>query len=186
MNERVSAESETLGFGEAADESLAMRCVDMLHELNGVQMEIDTTRFGRLDVDDERIMDFPRGLLGFPEHQRFALIQTGEDNYFFWLQSVDDAGLAFVVTDPSIFFKEYEVPVRDDTAADIQLADMSAAQVFVICNKVDEWLTGNMLGPIVVNAANRLAQQIVLTEKKWTTRQPLMRLPSEMPLAKSA
>jgi len=153
----------------------------------GVQMEIDTTRFGRLAVDDERVMTFPRGLLGFPNHTRFALIQTGEENYFFWLQSVDDANLAFVVTDPSIFFKDYEVPVREETAADIQLTDMNYAQIFVICNKVEEWLTGNLLGPIVVNAANRLAQQVVLTEKKWTTRQPLLRLAqAEIPLAKSA
>jgi flagellar assembly factor FliW len=150
-------------------------------------MEIETTRFGRLTVDDERVMTFPRGLLGFPNHTRFALIQTGEENYFFWLQSVDDANLAFVVTDPSIFFKDYEVPVREETASDIQLTDMNYAQVFVICNKVEEWLTGNLLGPIVVNAANRLAQQVVLTEKKWTTRQPLLRLAqSEVPLAKSA
>ena len=150
-------------------------------------MEIETTRFGRLTVDDERIMTFPRGLLGFPNHTRFALIQTGEENYFFWLQSVDDANLAFVVTDPSIFFKDYEVPVREETAADIQLTDHTYAQVFVICNKVEEWLTGNLLGPIVVNAANRLAQQVVLTEKKWTTRQPLLRLAqAEVPLAKSA
>ena len=149
-------------------------------------MEIDTTRFGRLSVDDERVMTFPRGLLGFPNHTRFALIQTGEENYFFWLQAVDDPNLAFVVTDPSIFFKDYEVPVREETTTDLQLADMSYAQVFVICNKVDEWLTGNLLGPIVVNAQNRLAQQVVLTEKKWTTRQPLLRLSAEVPLAKSA
>jgi len=76
-------------------------------------MEIETTRFGRLSVDDERIMKFPRGLLGFPNHTLFALIQTGDENYFFWLQSMDDPNLAFVVTDPSTFFKDYEVPVRD-------------------------------------------------------------------------
>jgi flagellar assembly factor FliW len=58
--------------------------------------------------------------------------------------------------------------------------------VFVICNKVGDWLTGNLLGPIVVNAQNRLACQVVLTEKKWTTRQPLIKLQTEVPLAKSA
>lgn len=149
-------------------------------------MEIETTRFGRISVDDERIMTLAHGLLGFPEHKRFALIQTSDENYFFWLQSVDDPNLAFVVTDPSIFFKDYDVPVREETAAELQLADVRFLQVFVICNKVDEWLTGNLLGPIVVNAENRLACQIVLTEKKWTTRQPLLRLQAEVPLAKSA
>src|SRR4051812_7332901 len=153
---------------------------------NGVRMDIESTRFGKLSVDDERVIDFPKGLLGFPNHMRFALIQTGEENYFFWLQSVDEPNLAFVVTDPSIFFKDYEVPIREETQADLELTNIDYAQVFVICNKVDEWLTGNLLGPIVVNAANRQAQQVVLTEKKWTTRQPLLRLQTDVPLAKSA
>ncbi len=150
-------------------------------------MQIESTRFGHMWVEDERIITFPHGLLGFPGHTRFALIQTGEENYFFWLQSIDEPNLAFVVTDPTIFFKDYEVPIKDETQSEIGLADLSLAQVFVICNKVDEWLTGNLLGPIVVNAANRLGVQVVLTEKKWTTRQPLMMLQTEVaPLAKSA
>lgn len=149
-------------------------------------MEIQTTRFGLINVDDERIMSFPKGLLGFPDYQRYALIQTGEENYFFWLQCVEAPNLAFVVTDPTIFFKDYEVPVREETEQELELKDVAHLQVFVICNKVDEWLTGNLLGPIVVNASNRLACQVVLTEKKWTTRQPLLKLRSEVPLARSA
>ena len=149
-------------------------------------MEIQTSRFGRIDVDDERIMTFPNGLLGFPSYTRYALIQTGQENYFFWLQSVDEPNLAFVITDPAIFFKDYQVPVREETAQELQLTDPAYLQMFVICNKVGEWLTGNLLGPIVVNAQNRLGQQVVLTEKKWTTRQPLLRLGAELPLAKSA
>jgi flagellar assembly factor FliW len=136
-----------------------------------------------MTVDDQRVMTFARGLLGFPNHSRFALIQTGEENYFFWLQSVDDPNLAFVVTDPTIFFKDYEVPVREETSTELQLNDPNFLQTFVICNKVGEWLTGNLLGPIVVNAQNRLATQVVLTEKKWTTRQPLLRLQAEAPAA---
>ena len=150
------------------------------------EIEIQTTRFGRLNVDAERVITFPRGLLGFPEHQRYALVQAGEENYFFWLQCVDEPGLAFVVTDPGIFFKTYEVPLKEETLVELELADTALAQTFVICNKVGEWLTGNLLGPIVVNAGNRLAQQVVLTEKKWTTRQPLLQLSPAAPLAKSA
>lgn len=149
-------------------------------------MDIETTRFGRITVDEERIITFPRGLLGFPNFTKYALIQTGEENYFFWLQSVDQPNLAFVVTDPSIYFKDYDVPIRDETVADLQLSDAGHVQLFVICNKVEQWLTGNLLGPIVVNAENRRATQVVLTEKKWTTRQPLLKLQADVPLAKSA
>jgi flagellar assembly factor FliW len=149
-------------------------------------MEIETSRFGTLSVEDDRVMTFANGLLGFPNHTRFALIQTGSESYFFWLQSVDDPSLAFVITDPGIFFKDYDVPVREESQQELRLAGATSAQVFVICNKVGDWLTGNLLGPILVNTENRLAQQIVLTDKKWTTRQPLLMLHAEVPLAKSA
>ena len=150
-------------------------------------MDIQTTRFGVITIEEDRVMTFTNGLLGFPEHTRFALIQTGTENYFFWLQSVDDPNVAFIVTDPTIFFKDYGTPIRDEHRQELQLSDDSAAQVFVICNKVGEWLTGNLLGPIVVNAQNCLGMQVVLTEKKWTTRQPLLRLQTaDVPLAKSA
>ena len=150
-------------------------------------MEIDSTRFGRLVIDDERVMTFPNGLLGFPDHARYALIQTGEENYFFWLQCVDEPNLAFVVTDPSIFFKDYEAPVREETRTELSVTDPSTVQCFVICNKVGDWLTGNLLGPLVINVRNRKGSQIVLTDKKWTTRQPLLKLqPEPVQLAKSA
>jgi flagellar assembly factor FliW len=149
-------------------------------------MEIETTRFGRMEVNEERIITFPRGLLGFPSHTRYALIQTGQENYFFWLQSVDEASLAFVVTDPTIFFKDYQVPLKDETRQELDLTDPAYAQMFIFCNKVGDWLTGNLQGPLVINAQNRIGQQVVINDKKWTTRQPLLRLQAEVPLAKSA
>jgi flagellar assembly factor FliW len=149
-------------------------------------MVIETTRFGRMEVDDDRIITFPKGLLGFPEYQRYALIQTGEENYFFWLQAVEVPSLAFVVTDPGIFFKDYQFNLKEETQQELNLTDMAYSQVFVICNKVGDWLTGNLQGPLVVNAQNRMGGQVVINDKKWTTRQPLLRLQAEMPLAKSA
>ena len=66
----------------------------------------------------------------------------------------------------ALFIRSYTADVTY-TQADLELTDIDHAQVFVICNKVDEWLTGNLLGPIVVNAQNRLAQQVVLTEQHF-------------------
>ena len=171
-----------------------------------MDIHIHSTRFGRLTVDERRVITFPNGLLGFPDHTRFALVQAGEEGCFFWLQSLDEAALAFIVTDPGMFFPNYQVPLREETQRELRLsegdavntvaatnpaaADSSPLQLFVICNRVGDWLTGNLLGPLVVHSGNRLAQQVVLTEKKWTTRQPLMKLqvqqPAELPLAKSA
>ena len=156
-------------------------------------MLIDTTRFGPIEVDETRIITIVGGLLGFPQSTRFALIQTGDENLFFWLQSVHDPSLAFVVCDPAIFLKDYtidQVPVREETRESLGIdpeADLEAlTQVFAICNRVGDWLTGNLLGPLVVNLANCQARQVVLTEKKWSTRQPLLKLGVAQELRKSA
>ena len=144
-------------------------------------MQIQSSRFGWLSVDDDRIITFPRGLLGFPDHARFALLPSNSadaaaEGCFYWLQSADDPALAFVVADPVLFFKDYAVPVREDTTAELAVTDAARLQAFVICNKVGDWITGNLLGPVLVNADNKLAAQVVLTERRWTTRQPLVRV----------
>ena len=141
-------------------------------------MEVRTTRFGVIDIAEDRVITFARGLLGFPQHQRFCLLEPGEDACFFWLQSVDDPELAFVVTDPSLFVSDYSVQIRPEQMASLNLKDLADAQVFVIVNKVDQTLTGNLQGPLVVNTLTRSGEQMVLAEKKWTTRHPLMKVAS--------
>ena len=141
-------------------------------------MEIQTTRFGAIEVTPDQLHTFPRGLIGFTKEVEFALLPAPSNDGFYWLQSVIDPELAFLVTDPTPFFKDYDVPIREETQQDLQLADTKDGRVLVICNRVGEWLTGNLLGPLVINTASRTGLQVVLTEKKWTCRQPLMRLES--------
>ena len=139
-------------------------------------MEIQTTRFGVVSITAEQLIEFPRGLIGFAKAVEFALLAAPSNEGFYWLQSVIEPELAFLVTDPQPFFKDYDVPIREETQADLQIADTKDGRLLVICNRVGEWLTGNLLGPLVINIATRKGEQVVLTEKKWTCRQPLMRL----------
>ena len=60
-------------------------------------MLVNTSRFGPVDVDETRVIDFPKGLLGFPAYRKYVLLQPAEDSYFYWMQSVEAADLAFVV-----------------------------------------------------------------------------------------
>mgnify|MGYP003497483790 CR=1 FL=1 len=65
-------------------------------------MLIQTSRFGQLDVNRDRLIRFEEGILGFPKQKEYALIQTGDGSGFYWLQSVDTPDLAFVVSDPRL------------------------------------------------------------------------------------
>jgi len=139
-------------------------------------MQVRTTRFGAIEIAEDRVINFARGLLGFPEHRRFCLLEPAEDSCFFWLQSLEDPTLAFVVTDPSFFVADYTVPIRGEQMGEMGLDRLEDAQVFVIVNKVDQTLTGNLQGPLVINTIKRNAEQFVLAEKRWTTRHQLVTL----------
>ena len=139
-------------------------------------MEVRTTRFGVIDIAEDRVITFTKGLLGFPGHTRYCLLEPGEDACFFWLQSVEDPDLAFVITDPRLFVQDFSVPIRPEQMTDLSLNGLEDAQVFVVVNKVGDQLTGNLQGPLVVNTLNKIGEQIVLAEKRWTTRHPLVRV----------
>jgi flagellar assembly factor FliW len=149
-------------------------------------MILQTSRFGQVEVDESRLITFEEGILGFPQQQNYALIQTGRDSGFYWLQSVDTRDLAFVVCDPRLFVADFQAPVKADELQGIGLTDLDKAQVFIIVNKVQDLLTGNFQGPLVVNVQNRRGKQLVLSDRRYSTRHPLIRLTQGQALARTA
>ena len=141
-------------------------------------MRIDTTRFGPVDVDPQRVITLPKGMLGFPLHKRYALIATSESSPFYWLQAVDEPALAFVVCDPTMFVADYKVGLKGDDKELLGVGDEQEITTLIVCNKVDDLLTGNLQGPIAVNPVTCVGKQLVLSEKRWSTRHPLLKLVS--------
>ena len=149
-------------------------------------MQVKTTRFGVVDIADDKVITFPQGLLGFPDHRRYCLLEPGDEACFFWLQSLDEPALAFVVTDPALFFKDYEVPIRAEQAESLNIDKIEDAQVFVIVNKVGEMLTANLQGPLLIKSLILSGQQLVLADKRWATRHTLMQVGIEEKQAATA
>lgn len=139
-------------------------------------MLIQTTRFGPVEIDENRIITFEEGLLGFPGQQRFALMQTSDDPVFFWLQCVDEPGLAFVVCDPLAFVPDYQAPIRPDELERLGMESVADGQALIIVNKVDSTLTGNLLGPLVIGARTLKGRQLVLSNRRYSTRHVLRSL----------
>ncbi len=139
-------------------------------------MTIQTSRFGTLEVDPEKAIVFSRGILGFPGAGRFALIAPEAEGSFYWLQSMDVPDLAFVVTDPLLFVPDYNVNLREETRLQLGINQVSDIQILIIVNKVGDTLTGNLQGPLVIHSVTRQAMQVVLNEKRYQTRHPLMPL----------
>ena len=137
-------------------------------------MKVQTTRFGPVEVRDDRIIHFERGLLGFSSFTRYALLQPDEEGAFYWLQSVEAPELAFVVTDPVLWAPDFEATIRREQMETLGLSRIEDAQVLVIVNRHDRSLTANFQGPLVVNLVNHCGIQLVLADRRWTTRHEIV------------
>jgi len=140
-------------------------------------MNVETTRFGVLEVDDGTLITMPSGPLGFEGYTRFCLIQHDAAASFRWLQSIEKPSLAFVVVDTSEYFADYEIEISDADAAKLQLEDEKDALVLTILTIRDNGqdISANLAAPVIVNSKNLMGAQIVLSDERYTTQHALIR-----------
>jgi flagellar assembly factor FliW len=117
-------------------------------------------------VEDIPVIDMISPMPGFPDHQRFALVQLDEAGVLCSLQSVEDPELRFLVVPPSAFFPDYAPVLDDATVAELGIASAADAIVLLVVNPGDDAgaATANLLAPVVVNLATRQGGQVVLDE----------------------
>ena len=139
-------------------------------------MKFDTTRFGQIEVKSEDIVNFPEGLLGFPDCKKFTLIADESSKPFKMLQSLDNPALAFVVIDPIIAQPNYHFNVTPDELKNIKTEKTEELEVYVIVTMATNVkdVTVNLQGPLVINSQNRLGHQFVLVNTPYTTREKLL------------
>jgi flagellar assembly factor FliW len=137
-------------------------------------MKIESTRFGSIEVGDDAVIVFPDGLIGLPG-RRYALVNQTAGAAFSWLQSVEDASLALPVTNPALFYRDYEVQVSDEEAAKLELADVADAQILCVVRAAEriEDFTINLRGPLVVNRSSGIGRQVINEIASYGVRQPL-------------
>ena len=138
-------------------------------------MLVQSTRFGELEVAEEQIMDFPEGLLGFPDEKKFALMEYKPESPFYILQSMTDSDLTFLMINPFAFFNDYDFQMDDALMAEIGLTADNPPTVFNIATVRDklESMTVNLAGPVLVNVRDRKAAQWVIEKTQFPTRYPL-------------
>jgi flagellar assembly factor FliW len=134
-----------------------------------------STRFGSFEVRDESILTFPSGLLGFPEQQRYVILDHDTEAPFKWLQSVEEPALAFVILDPALFHPGYHIDVPADALTEIRAGereDLAVVVILTIPSDDPGRITANLRGPLVISHKTKLGKQLVLSEDV-PTRHPL-------------
>ncbi len=138
-------------------------------------MNVASTRFGALKVPDEALVSFPSGLLGFPEWTRYVILDHDTDVPFKWLHCAEEASLAFVIIDPSLFNENYRITISAEARAEVEgneADELGLAVILTIPSNDPSAVTANLRGPLLLNPRTRLCKQLVLSED-YPTRYPL-------------
>jgi flagellar assembly factor FliW len=142
-------------------------------------VNIESTRFGAIEVPEEAVLEFPNGLIGLGG-TRYTLIAREESAPFLWLHSLDDPSLAVPVTNPWFFFSSYEVEVSDAEAERIGVSDPAQADVYVTvrAGEAIEDFRANLRAPILVSGGR--GHQVINEASGTSVRTPLF---EEIPAA---
>jgi flagellar assembly factor FliW len=135
---------------------------------------IETASWGSLELTDEQIFRFDKGIPGFEEFKKFALIVI-DDGPFSYLQSVEDKNISFMLADPFVFYPNYEFELPDEEALELGINGQIFIRSMLTLQKPLEDSTVNLLAPLVLNPANGKAKQVVLHQTVYQTRHPLWR-----------
>lgn len=136
------------------------------------------TRFGTVELREDRLLEFPQGLFGFRECTQFGLakLPSVEGSPLLLLQCVNQPSIAFLVADPAQLGVDI---TKDDISEALSETSMSPAdtQFLTILTLYDQgdsyYLTANLKAPVLINSANRTGQQFIFSNKSYSTQHKL-------------
>ncbi|MET3548120.1 flagellar assembly factor FliW [Paenibacillus favisporus] len=122
----------------------------------------------------EEVFEFKNGIPGFEGYTKFVILP--QDEHFSILQSLDDSNVAFIITDPFIFFKDYEFELSESDQAQLNISDSAQIMVRAIVTWGNDLtkVTANLAAPLVFNLKNKSGKQIVLYPTSYQSKHPLL------------
>jgi flagellar assembly factor FliW len=137
-------------------------------------MEVDsvnivTTRFGEIDVDESKIIDMRGGILGFEHLKKYVLHVRDDSNPFWWFQSLDDGAIAFVVVNPYFAKVDYGPMISDNDVKLLEIEDTEDVVLLAIVTIRQNpfSVSVNLRAPLVINAKKKIAKQTVLEDATY-------------------
>lgn len=139
-------------------------------------MRIRTATWGDVEVSEESFLTLPEGLIGFEDQQEYVLLDREDCAPFRWLVSFQDPGLAFPLLAPSYVLADYRVSLSAIEHTMLGLEPGETPALFCLATVTDEGrqVYANLRAPLVVNARNRTARQVVLLDTHYEIQHPVL------------
>lgn len=141
-------------------------------------MKINTTRFGEIDVAEERVFNFVLPIIGFNDIKKFVIVDVNKESFFKWLQSVENPELAFPIVSVYSMNVDYTIDLSDSVVETLNIQnveDILVMNIASIPQDNPQGTTLNLLAPLIFNVKNQLAGQIILSGSGYEISFPLFK-----------
>ena len=140
-------------------------------------MQMLTRAFGEIEIDESKVINFPGGIIGFPDLQHFVLLYDEDqgNNTVKWLQSVEEPGFAMPVISPLIVKDDYNPSVDDELLkplGEMNDDDMVVLVTMTIPHEIEK-MTVNLRGPVIINSATCKGCQIIIDSDEYKVKYPI-------------
>lgn len=132
------------------------------------------TRFGEVEYNPDNLLHFPAGLIGLPNLHHFIVMPNKKEGPLFWIQSIDDPDIAFVLTDPTNFFLDYQLAPEESERKKLAIDhDDEFFILSVVTVPPDQKLTLNLAAPILFAPKTNRAMQVILENSPYSSKTEL-------------
>lgn len=123
------------------------------------------------------IITFPTGIPGFEKTREYVIVTIPEYAPFEWLVCIDGSRLRFAIINPLLFMPEYTPPIIKEQLVDLAIEKPEDILLYTIVTIRENPLesTSNLIGPIVINRAQRIGKQIIVEDDRYSTQEPIIR-----------
>ncbi|HUX61104.1 MAG TPA: flagellar assembly protein FliW [Ignavibacteriaceae bacterium] len=117
-------------------------------------MKINTRQFGEIDFNPEIMINFNSGIFGFENLKNYLLIKA-EDDFFYWLNSVEEPEIAFPMIGVRVIDDKYPLE-NDNEAFGIVTMNPDILKISI-----------NLKAPVYINQTNKTGFQKILDSEKY-------------------
>ncbi len=137
-------------------------------------MEKIQSRFGEIEYDPDNTLLFPEGLVGLENLRKFVVMPNEKEGPLFWIQSVEDPQVAFILTDPTGFYYDYKVVPDGREREKLGIDDNGECLIVsVVSVSSEREITLNLAAPILFAPETNRALQVILEGTQFSPQTPL-------------
>lgn len=138
-------------------------------------MRIQTKFFGVIDIKEDKIITFEKGLLGFEDFKKYTIlydIEEGKNSVISWLQSVEEPSLALPIINPLVVRADYNPIINDDLLVELGNLTEENLSLFLVMTvpKDIQKMTVNLKAPLIINSDEKKGMQMIVENQDYKVK----------------